>query len=144
MQLSAEAFYAITGSLRSYAPGAKGVDKRKSPRVGIRADAAVRLIEHGKLCPPITIAVRDLSKSGIGLMFHKAIPVGSQMMLFLSGPKQPQGMSVVMYTVMCCRPLSDGHYSVGAQICSSKEMIPFTEADVLKRELADLAQRLRG
>src|SRR5438067_7742800 len=116
VQLSANTFYAIIESLRSYNPDIKVVDKRKNPRVGLRADAAVRVVGPDGLGQPMTVGVRDLSKTGIGLMFHEAVRVGAQMILFLSGPKHPKGMSLVMYTVMCCRPLSDGLWAIGAQL----------------------------
>jgi hypothetical protein len=134
VQLSSETFYAIIESLRSDNKGTKTVEKRQRPRVGMRARADIRIIGPNGPGDPVSIHVRDLSKSGIGLMHNAAIPAGSRFILCFDS--KGESTQKVTFEVAQCRSFGDGCFAIGARLCSAEE----TAAS----EIDDLAARLRA
>jgi hypothetical protein len=135
VQLSSETFYAIIDALRSDNRGTKTVEKRQRPRVGLRARADIRVLGPNGPGEPVSIHVRDLSKSGIGLMHNSALPEGTRFILCFNTKQDIPGQKV-MFEVAQCRSFGDGCYAIGARLCSDEE----TQAN----ELDDLAERLRA
>jgi hypothetical protein len=135
VQLSSETFYAIIEALRSDNKGTKTVEKRQRPRVGLRARADIRVIGPHGPGDPVSIHVRDLSKSGIGLMHNAALPPGTRFVLCFNSKAEGESQKL-MFRVAQCRSFGDGCFAIGARLCSAEE----TAAS----EIDDLAERLRA
>jgi hypothetical protein len=114
MQLSNDQFHNIISCLRSDNRGGRTVEKRQTPRVGMRARGVIK-ISNGKSEKPQTVQVRDLSKTGIGFLHNAPIAEETIVTLVLPGEKQ-KGHGDPMYRVMQCRSVGDGFYAVGAKL----------------------------
>src|SRR5215204_3714285 len=101
MQLSNDQFHNIIDCLRSDNRGGRSVEKRQTPRVGMRARGVI-VINNGKGEQPHTVQVRDLSKAGIGFLHTAAIEPETMLTLVLPGEKK-LGHRDPMYRVMQCR-----------------------------------------
>jgi hypothetical protein len=135
VQLSSETFHAIIESLRSDNRGTKTVEKRQKPRVGMRARADIRILGPGGPGDPVTINVRDLSKTGIGLMHNAPIPAKTRFVLCFDA-RETNGVEKLTYEVAQCRSFGDGCFAIGARLCSAEE--------TAATDIEDLEARLRA
>src|SRR6476661_8043104 len=76
MQLPATSLAELVRSLRSHEGSA---EKRKQPRVGLRAKADIELAEQ-----TFGIWVRDISAGGVGITCSQEIPIETRFELILS------------------------------------------------------------
>jgi len=84
MQLSVEVYESLMHSLRSYP--AVGSERRRHPRTQADCRAEVTIIPlAGNAAPkPISVAVEDVSRLGIGIIHGESIELGRQFLLCLS------------------------------------------------------------
>ena len=116
MQLSSQQFFSIIESLRSDLRGGKAVEKRKNPRVGMRARATIRLDADASATE--IIQLRDLSKSGLGFVRKAPLVLGERFTLVLPGEKKT-GKTDPVYAVVQCRSVGDGFFMIGAALCET-------------------------
>jgi hypothetical protein len=62
------------------------------------------------------VNVRDLSKSGIGLVHNERIPPGTTFTLCLPGGGKDGVPADITFEVAVCRPVGDGFYAIGAKL----------------------------
>lgn len=119
MKLTAEQFEQIVASLRSDAGPGGGPQKRRAPRVGLRAVVTVvpvgGRLPTGGLPPAARQArVRELSADGIGLVHPGPLSPGSSFVAVL-----PRGTGEVLgavYRVTRCDRRGDRDFGVGARL----------------------------
>ena len=110
MQLTADTYLSILKSLRSDPRSGKTMEKRGSPRVGLRSKLTI--VPDGGVS--ISTWCRDLSTNGIGIVHSAPLPLGSQLIAML--PTHGKEPLPVVYTVVNCREISRTLYSIGAQL----------------------------
>jgi hypothetical protein len=121
MQLSAEQFDKILSSLRSDPPAAAGKEKRRRPRVGLRASVLVIENEHGRGGKKTISTIRDISRDGIGIQYTAEMQVGQRFLVQL--PTHGGTFNSILCTVRHFEPVADGCWHVGAtfiRLCNTK------------------------
>ena len=115
MKLSAEKFYLLLASLR---PGACcGLDEmRQEPRVEIVGHARISPREPNTTAESFPVGVRDLSRSGIGVVHVKPLPVGEEFILLLPTPEDAN--NGLVYKVVRCNRLGSKLFNIGARLMS--------------------------
>lgn len=111
MTLSAELFNQICEALKSDKGSER--EKRASPRVGLRAQVEI-LLKPGTRTPPVLMRVRDLSASGIGLVYSKELAVGAEFVARMPGGLD--GPVHISCIVAYCRKVASDTYSIGGRI----------------------------
>ena len=102
MHVSAETFQVIVDSLRSDQKRAN--EKRDKPRVGVTSKGLIRL-EDGSLA---TVAVRDLSQTGVGIVQHTGWPIGKRFTLCFGSKVGAEQMKGIICEVVRCQRVADG------------------------------------
>lgn len=111
MQLTADLYREILRSLRSDSRSSRNLEKRSSPRVGLRSRVTILPAGGGA---PVVIGVRDLSANGIGLVHTQAMPIGARFTAMFAG--RVHDSLAVVYCVANCKELSKSQYSIGASV----------------------------
>jgi hypothetical protein len=106
MNLTAQALSDLMKSLRSNP--AEGLDKRRHPRVGLRARAEIQLPNTTERMP---IWVRDVSAGGINILASRYFETGSQFTLVLGGDRAEHAVCTVRH----CRKVGSDLYGIGAK-----------------------------
>jgi hypothetical protein len=109
MHVSAETFQSIIDSLRSDQKRAN--EKREKPRVGVTGKGLIRM-EDGEY---ETVAVRDLSQSGVGIVQHAAWPVGKRFTLCFGSKVIADQIKGIICEVTRCQRVADEVFSIGAK-----------------------------
>ena len=113
--LTAEVFKDVIGALRSDDTSNRVLDKRGSPRVGLRTRLS---IVHGPTgpfeAPPVDVWLRDLSAGGIGIVHSQEMDRGTPFVAHL--PRRQGGSLRVLYEVAHCKRLAKDLYSIGAKL----------------------------
>ena len=125
MDFTAEMYDRIVRTLATDGPAANGVamldapayppdpapdEARGEPRVGAQGRATALI--GGQ---PRPVRVRDVSRSGFGLLMVSPVQPGEQFAVSLAGGGAMAGLSIVCSTAYC-RPAGHGLYSVGARL----------------------------
>ena len=108
MQFTARSLADLLRSLRSNK--VEALDKRKSPRVGMRVKTDIWHESLGQL----TVWVRDLSAGGANLAVSQPMRAGDSLHLLLA-PGGPGDDEKIECHVMHCRKLATNMYSVGVK-----------------------------
>ena len=116
MRLTAKTLADLIESLRSNV-GEPG-ERRREPRVGLRARAEIALpppagATEGKR---IGVWVRDVSASGIGILCEQAFEAGDTFALLLGA----DGVGMMHCTVRNCRKIDGRLYGTGAKFSDYK------------------------
>jgi hypothetical protein len=119
MQLSAEQFEKILSALRSDVPSAGVKDKRRRPRVGLRA--TVLIVETAARGKGVRgqATIRDVSREGIGLQRSMSMKIGTRFLVQFPG-NEGETLSILC-TVRHCEAVADSFWHVGAtfiRVCS--------------------------
>jgi hypothetical protein len=142
MRLSAEMYDRIVSGLKSDTQGEK--NKRREPRVGLAGEVDfVAVTEIGKRLAG-SAKIRDVSRSGIGLLFTQQIPRNQRFIVQLSSEQDNELWLICVAAY--CRPTSGGFFSVGAKITQTMrgDQIRKTEArtaDTAAKEPAESPPR---
>ncbi len=130
MQLSRELFNQIIAHLKG---GRDGIhNKRREPRVGLRNRVALTPLKgsDNSRDRASDVAVRDLSRDGIGFLHHKRLPVNT--LFTISLPALDDGELTAVYRVKHCESLDEGLYRIGGSLinlCEANEkLVPAEEA----------------
>lgn len=122
--LSAEQFASI---LKSAGPDEAKPEHRQARRVPHRGDIMVTL-NPGAGAPPQTVAVKDLSARGVGIVCPVEVARGGTFLAHL--PRRAAGTLTVLCTVAHCQSLSDGLFAIGAEFtCVVSEPAPVAVRD---------------
>jgi hypothetical protein len=112
MRLRAETYEQILAQLKSDSHREK--DKRREPRVGLAAEADYVMVnEKGKRVAGV-LRVRDVSVSGVGLVFPQEMPKKQRFVVQLK-KKNDDPLWLICLTAHC-RKVDGNFYSVGARI----------------------------
>ena len=113
--LTAEVFKDVIGALRSDDNSNRVLDKRASPRVGLRTKLAIVAGPGGPLdAPPVEVWLRDLSAGGIGIVQNREMERGAPFVAHL--PRRQGPALRVLYEVAHCKRLAKDLYSIGAKL----------------------------
>jgi hypothetical protein len=135
MQLSAEQFERILSALRSDSPAGGAKDKRRRPRVGLRA--SITVIEGGSpgKGTRITATIRDISREGIGIQRSSALKAGQRFLVQL--PRDDGGPQSILCTVRHCEAVADSAYHIGATFIRVCNVNPREAAQVMNADAAE-------
>jgi hypothetical protein len=116
MKLSSELFNQISRSFGE--PPARGPEElieRGSVRIGLAGQAII--IPCPARCGrrPVSVAVRDLSSTGVGIIHTQRLEPGEQFILRLPQGTHGAATATVLCTVVHCQPLALGVYALGAR-----------------------------
>lgn len=113
--LTAEVFKDVIGALRSDDNSNRVLDKRSSPRVGLRTKLAIVTGQTGPFeAAPVEVWLRDLSAGGIGIVHNQEMERGTP---FVAHLPRRQGTDLrVLYEVAHCKRLAKDLYSIGAKL----------------------------
>jgi PilZ domain len=116
MRLSAELFHQISRSFGE-APqrGPEASNERGEARIGLVGRATI--IPCPQRCGrrPVSVAVRDLSSSGLGVIHTQRLDPGEQFILRMPSGTRGATATAVLCTVVHCQPLALGVYALGAR-----------------------------
>jgi hypothetical protein len=114
MKLSGEQFKDIISQLKAdKAP--TGADKRREPRVGVRAQGVVTSVAlDDKVARQSPVTIRDLSPAGICVLTVAAMQRGARFILQLPRFQQPPLQA--HYEVRYSKPLTRNMYAIGANL----------------------------
>jgi hypothetical protein len=119
MKLTGEQFQQIIAQLTSDTRD-KHHDKRKEPRVGIRAKGLITPhLKDGRDTRPLNVTIRDLSPSGICVI--APVPLLKSSTFTLKLVRLEETMLLANFEVRHCKLLAEGMYSVGAHLLSLAE-----------------------
>jgi hypothetical protein len=114
LKLSGEQFQEIISQLVSDEQDVQQ-DKRREPRVGVRAEGMVSPWTMAENAAPQTrITIRDLSRGGINILTATPIPKGTRFILRLH--RFQQKSLLAHYEVRYFKPLTNSLFSIGAKL----------------------------
>ena len=114
MNLSAKTFHATVASIKPI-PG----ERRQNPRVPFRFKVKIIPYEDGVCGDPIDIWTRDISATGIGLIYHKAMREGRKFIIRLT--RLEDTPILLLCTVRNCVELATDVYGLGASFAEVAE-----------------------
>jgi PilZ domain len=126
MQLSAEQFEKILSALRSDVPSASVKDKRRRPRVGLRA--SVLIVETAARGKGVRghATIRDVSREGIGLQRSMGMKLGTRFLVQFPG-NEGETQSILC-TVRHCEAV-DSFWHIGATFIRVCNVSPTKRSD---------------
>ena len=113
MFLGADQYQNIVSQLRSERTPRRNLERRGCPRVGLRIPVQIIPCQTKNRASVQSAWLRDLSSSGIGLIFHEPLQVGSY--LIVCFPRKKGSPLDVLFVVSRCMRLNTGHFSIGAR-----------------------------
>jgi PilZ domain len=113
--LTAEVFKDVISALRSDDNSNRVLDKRSSPRVGLRTKLAIVPGPAGPFeVTPVEVWLRDLSAGGMGIVYNREMDRGTPFVAHL--PRRQGPALRVLYEVAHCKRLAKDLYSIGAKL----------------------------
>jgi hypothetical protein len=114
LTLTADAFNQIVHSLKSD-EGRRFNEKRSKPRVGVRGRVSIVLLGNDSVGEKtLTVWVRDVSATGIGILLNEPLPHGSRFAAcFHRNGDQPLTLT---YIVAHAKTAVKGLYTIGAHL----------------------------
>jgi hypothetical protein len=113
--LTAEVFKDVISALRSDESSTRLLDKRSSPRVGLRTKLAIVTGPTGPFePPPVEVWLRDLSAGGMGIVYNHELERGAAFVAHL--PRRQGPPLRVLYEVAHCKRLAKDLFSIGAKL----------------------------
>jgi hypothetical protein len=112
MRLTAEMYEQIAGKLKSDSQGNR--DKRQEPRVGLPGEANLVSVDDAGRRIAGVARVRDVSQSGIGLIFNQQLAVKQRFVIQLKYAND-QPLWLICSTAYC-RAIDGGRFTVGARL----------------------------
>jgi PilZ domain len=106
MELTAKTLAELLGALRSTQSNTE-LNKRKSPRVGLRVRADVMHATGGRM----SVWVRDISAGGVNIAAPIVMKVGDDLSLLLANGAGKE--DTIKCTVMHCRKLAHSMFAIG-------------------------------
>ena len=113
--LTAEVFKDVISALRSDESSTRLLDKRGSPRVGLRTKLQIVTGPAGPFeNAPVEVWLRDLSAGGMGIVSSQELEPCSTFVAHL--PRRQGPPLRVLYEVAHCKRLSKDLFSIGAKL----------------------------
>jgi hypothetical protein len=110
-KLTPQQYGAILSQLQA-AAAAGGSEQRKALRMNVQAPVRLASMADKKVASAFIAITRDISWTGIGLCQHTQFKQSDEFLVGFPCGKHP---IIVNCSVMFCRAMADGIYSVGAQ-----------------------------
>jgi hypothetical protein len=153
MQLSAEEYECLIQSLRTYPTF--GDERRRSPRTGAKAEVTIVPLCGNGTPRPVSVAVCDVSRLGIGIQHTEAIDLGRQFLLCLSFSSNVATTRMIVCIVRRLSQTPEGKFQMGCEFADTmhpelptdeiapgleKHQARLFEKDVQQLEEAELKQ----
>jgi len=135
MDLSYDEFVDILASFRTPDRSKDAGDKRRTRRIGYRAQLFITLCKEGSYdpnLPQVSVLLRDVSSRGASLLCDFAIERGQSFVLHLKGENK-QEVEMLCSAIHCksCRPANTAPFQIGAEfICQVHPQPADSEADI--------------
>jgi hypothetical protein len=114
MRLTAEQFADLAASFHpERRKGPKQHERRRAPRMELEASIALRVVQDGKLAPPLVVRVFDFSPRGLGLFHSEPIAQGTQFVVQME--RQTGGYVSMLCTVMHSRAVAGERFKIGVE-----------------------------
>lgn len=131
MQLRSQHLAEILAALSGHTRTGGGAENRRATRITVAAKVTLWPLEENAPGEPRTVLARDISHSGIGMLWTRPAVVGGQCIARL--PRAKGEPLLVLCQITQCRPLADDLYQVGAEFVSI-----LTDRDPTAREPSPL------
>jgi hypothetical protein len=141
IELTADQLGTLSAMLRIAGTRKAPSERRRTPRLDVRASVSVALVEDGESGPAIAMRVRDISPRGVALLYTQAMRVGQQLVLTLQRADGPPVQ--ILCTVVHCHPGKGRLHTLGAEFtCALSELpaplVPVSaELERIKRSMLD-------
>lgn len=114
MAFSAERFLEILESLHAdSARPNRQPERRSEPRVGLRTQVAISVVEGQGRVTQKRVWLRDVSVHGIGVTLSESLEQGSHLLVHFPSRRRP---ITVLYQVMRSEPLAEHSYLIGCKL----------------------------
>jgi hypothetical protein len=118
MKISTELFSHLTRSLGEGIAREADAEERGSARIGVIGRGVIIPCPARCRRQPVSVAVRDLSSTGIGVMHSQRLEQGEKFILRVPAVPGQSAGTAVLCTVVHCRPVGLGVYLIGAHFAS--------------------------
>jgi hypothetical protein len=126
MAFSAERFLQILDSLHAdQARPNRQPERRTEPRVGLRTQVAISVVQANGKVTQKRVWLRDLSVHGIGVTLSEPMKLGSHLLVHF--PSRRSAITV-LYQVMRSEPLAAHSYLIGCKLVKYVTGMPKTAA----------------
>jgi hypothetical protein len=121
IELTADQLRALSAKLRAVTPRREHSERRRAPRLDLRATVSVALVDDGESGPIVSMRIRDLSHRGVCLVHSEPLQHGKQFVLSL---QRGDGAPVqILCTVMNCRATKN-FFTIGAEFTCALSPLP--------------------
>ncbi len=138
MQLSANQLADFAAALRCSDRQLPHDDRRRTPRLDVRARVMVSQILDSQRQAPQLMRLRDLSPRGVSIMHTEDIPRGQQFILTLPRDGQEEPVNILCTSVYS-RPMTGRLKLIGAEFVCTMNSIPKTKV----QQTADASDEAR-
>lgn len=107
IHLSVELLHATVHGVKS-----ETVERRENPRFPLRAKVGLIPYENGACGKAVEVWTRDVSASGVGVLYAKPMRAGRKFIIRL--PRRDDSPVLLVCTVRNCTELAEGIYAIGA------------------------------
>jgi hypothetical protein len=120
MKLSAELFHHLSRSLSDQPSDHLSAENRGDPRARLLGRAVIIPCTERCERKPVSVGVRDLSPTGVGVIHDQRLDQGDQFILRVPGQKQ-SAPPALLCTVMHCRVIGPAVFCLGASFAGRIE-----------------------
>lgn len=113
MFLRADQYEEIVTQLRSERARQRSLERRGSPRVGLRVQVQLIPCRTGVRASLQTAWLRDVSAEGVGMVFHERLEAGTYLVVCFPRAKGPT--LDILFVIKRCTRLNTGQFSLGAR-----------------------------
>ena len=107
-------------------------DGRKHARVPLRYKIKLRMYENGVLEEPVQVWTRDISASGIGMIYHK--PFRKERHFVIRLPRAEESAMLLLCTVRGCVKVANDVYNIGANYTEVPEVAGVSLLQAVKNQ----------
>jgi hypothetical protein len=75
----------------------------------------MRVVRAGQAGPTVDVVLVEVTSAGVGLLHAEPLETGDELMLVSAGRRAGEPASVLLFTVVGCRPNPAGGFAVDAQ-----------------------------
>ena len=126
IELTADQLGQLSAVLRIAGKSGVPSERRRTPRLDVRASVAISLVTDGDSGPTIAMRIRDLSPRGAALLNTQPLPVGQQFVLTLQRAEGPPVR--ILCTVIHCRAGKGRLHTIGAEFTCALSGMPIPRA----------------
>ena len=126
IELSADQLGQLSALLRLAGSRAVPSERRRTPRMDVRASVAIALVVDGDSGPTIAVRIRDLSPRGVAVLHTAPMPVGQQFVLTMQRQEGPPVQ--ILCTAVHSRPGKGRLHTIGAEFTCALSELPIPRA----------------